>query len=81
MEQFTYGFEFGLGVWVSLALICFVILLIGLGVLFASYLMGNAKTRKETSKNTGELVSDLPDGVYFSSVFDDHMTSNNGNDI
>lgn len=73
MEGLFGGFIFGLGFWLSLVCIALIISLVGLIVLFISYLAGNGK--KEKKAEQPPVPVDLPDGVYFSSVFENQESS------
>lgn len=73
MESLFGGFIFGLGFWLSFACITLVISLIGLMILFVSYLTSNGK--KEKKEKQPPVPVDLPDGVYFSSVFENQESS------
>ena len=71
MDQFVAGFIFGLGLWSAFLVVALAVSLMGVMCLFVSYLANGQKTKKESKDQAKREPVDLPDGVYYSSMFED----------
>lgn len=72
MDQLAAGFIFGLGLWLALLAVIAVVAAFVMLLLFCSYLSkGSKKIRSDKHAEQKPEPVDLPDGVYFSSVFEE----------
>ena len=71
MDQFAAGFIFGLGLWSAFVVVALAVSLIGIMCLFVSYLANGQKEKKESKDQGKQEPLDLPDGVYYTSMFED----------